>query len=84
MKKAILVSLLLFVVAGCTSYYKVTDPGTDKVYYTNEVKYKGSGAVELKDAKSGARVVLPSSEIDAWLACFRICGPAKLSIVCSE
>jgi hypothetical protein len=63
MKKAILVSLLLFVVAGCTSYYKVTDPGTDKVYYTNEVKYKGSGAVELKDAKSGARVVLPSSEV---------------------
>lgn len=63
MKKAILVSLLLLVVAGCTSYYKVTDPATDKVYYTNEVKYKGSGAVQLKDAKTGAKVVLPASEV---------------------
>ncbi|MHC4619152.1 MAG: hypothetical protein ACYTEQ_15520 [Planctomycetota bacterium] len=63
MKKAILVSLLLLLVAGCTSYYKVTNPETDKVYYTNEVKYKGSGAVELKDAKTGAKVVLPSSEV---------------------
>ncbi|MHC4648046.1 MAG: hypothetical protein ACYTBJ_21510 [Planctomycetota bacterium] len=63
MKKAIVVSLLLLIVAGCTSYYKVTDPSTDKVYYTNEVKYKGSGAVELKDAKTGAKVVLPTSEV---------------------
>jgi hypothetical protein len=63
MKKAILVSLLLLVAAGCTSYYKVTDPSTDKVYYTNKVKYKGSGAVELEDAKSGAKVVLPASEV---------------------
>jgi hypothetical protein len=63
MKKALLVSLLLLIVAGCTSYYKVTDPSTSKVYYTNEVKYKGSGAVELKDAKTGAKVVLPSSEV---------------------
>ncbi|MHC4156184.1 MAG: hypothetical protein ACYST6_14875 [Planctomycetota bacterium] len=63
MKKAILVSLLLLVVAGCTSYYKVTDPATDKVYYTNKISYKGSGAVELKDAQTGAKVVLPSSEV---------------------
>lgn len=63
MKKAILVSLLLLIVAGCTSYYKVTDLATDKVYYTNKVDYKGSGAVELKDAKTGAKVVLPSSEV---------------------
>jgi hypothetical protein len=63
MKKAILVSLLLLIVAGCTSYYKVTDPSTSKVYYTNKVKYKGSGAVELEDAKSGAKVVLPASEV---------------------
>ncbi|MHC4332579.1 MAG: hypothetical protein ACYSUP_12410 [Planctomycetota bacterium] len=63
MKKAIVVSLLLLIVAGCTSYYKVSDPSTGKVYYTNNVSYKGSGAVELKDAKTGAKVVLPTSEV---------------------
>ena len=63
MRKAIFVSLLLLIVAGCTSYYKVTDPTTDKSYYTNDVKYKGSGSVELKDARTGAKVILPTSEV---------------------
>ena len=63
MKKAIIVSLLLLVVVGCTSYYKVTDPTTAKTYYTNSVKYKGSGAVEIKDARTGAKVILPTSEV---------------------
>jgi len=63
MKKAIFVSLLLLIAAGCTSYYKVTDPTTAKTYYTNKVGYKGSGAIEIKDARTGAKVVLPASEV---------------------
>lgn len=61
--KKIIIILLLFVMAGCTSYYEVTDPATEKVYYTKKVSYKSSGAVELMDAKSGAKVVLPASEV---------------------
>ena len=62
MKRAIFASLLLLFAAGCTSYYKVTDPTTDKTYYTNNVGYKRSGSAEFKDARTGAKVVLPSSE----------------------
>ncbi|MHC4131075.1 MAG: hypothetical protein ACYSSP_12130 [Planctomycetota bacterium] len=63
MKKAVVIIVLLMLMAGCTSYYKVTDLNSGKDYYTNDIKYKGSGAVDFKDAKTGSRVVLPSSEI---------------------
>ncbi len=53
---------LLFLV-GCTSYRKVTDLNSGKAYYTTQVKYKGSGSVDIKDGKTGARIVLPSSEV---------------------
>ena len=63
MKKLIIIMLVLLFVVGCTSYYKVTNLATEKAYYTTEVKYKGSGAVDIKDNKTGARIVLPSSEV---------------------
>jgi hypothetical protein len=50
--------------AGCTSYYKVTDPTTGKIYYTTELKSKSSGATTLKDARTGDAVVLQNSEVD--------------------
>ncbi len=62
MKKAILIVLLMFI-AGCTSYHKVTDLNSGKVYYTTDIKYKDSGSVDLKDGRTGSRVVLPSSEV---------------------
>ena len=63
MKKIIIISLLLVVLAGCSNYYKVTDISTQKVYYTKSVNYKGSGSVQIEDAETGAKVVLPSSEV---------------------
>ncbi len=68
MKKEMIITMvvllaLLFVV-GCTSYYKVTNLATEEDYYTTEVKYKNSGAVEIKDGKTGSRVVLPSSKVE--------------------
>jgi hypothetical protein len=62
-KKMIITMLVLLFVVGCTSYHKVTDLNSGKAYYTTEVKYKGSGAVDIKDDKTGARIVLPSSEV---------------------
>jgi hypothetical protein len=56
-----MIATVLF--AGCAgSYYKVTDPNSGKVFYTEEVKRNGS-AVEFKDASSGGVVTLQNSEV---------------------
>jgi hypothetical protein len=49
--------------SGCTSYYKVTDPTTGKVYYTTQLDHKSSGAATLKDARTGNKVSLQNSEV---------------------
>ncbi len=54
---------LLGLAAGCTSYYRVTDPTTGKVYYTTDMHNKGSGATELKDAKTGDTITIQNSEV---------------------
>ncbi len=55
---------LTITAAGCTSYYRVTDPASGKSYYTTDVKETGrSGAVKVKDAKTGSTVTLQSSEV---------------------
>lgn len=64
MKKMIITMLVLLFVAGCTTYYRVTDLNSEEAYYTTEVKHKSSGAVEIKDGKSGAMVTLPSSKVE--------------------
>jgi hypothetical protein len=55
---------LLVMVAGCSSYYRVTDPASGKAYYTTKISEAGrAGAVKIKDAKSGSTVTLQSSEV---------------------
>ncbi|WP_455378653.1 hypothetical protein [Petrachloros mirabilis] len=54
---------LLAVIAGCTHYYKVSDPAGHKDYYTTEIETANSGAIKIKDKKSGAVVTLQSSEV---------------------
>lgn len=56
-------SVLLLLAGGCTHYYKVSDPAGTKEYYTTEVETTGSGAIKIKDAKSGSTVTLQSSEV---------------------
>lgn len=60
-KPMLLAALVL--AGGCTTYYKVTDPTTGKVYYTEKLDQKGSGAVVLKDAATGGEVSLQNSEV---------------------
>jgi len=64
MKKMIIIMLVLLFVAGCTTYYRVTNLATEKDYYTTEVKYKDSGAVDIVDARSGSKIILPSSKVE--------------------
>jgi hypothetical protein len=55
-------AILLFV-AGCTSYYRIIDQPTRRIYYTTDYDRTDSGAVRFYDEKSRARVTLQSSEI---------------------
>lgn len=44
------------------AYYKVSDPVTGKVYYTEDM-YQEHGATHLKDGKTGDAITLQNSEI---------------------
>jgi len=50
-------------VAGCSSYYKVTDPGSSKVYYTDDLDHKDSGSVVFEDANTGNKITLQNSDV---------------------
>ena len=49
--------------SGCASYYKVTDPQSGRVYYTDKIDSDKGGVVKLKDARSKSTVTLQSSEV---------------------
>jgi hypothetical protein len=49
--------------AGCTNYYKVTDPSTGKTYYTTKLDQRGNGAATLTDGRTGEEVNIQNSEI---------------------
>jgi len=54
---------LAVLVAGCASYYKVKDPLTGNVYFTQKIDNLKGGAVKLKDARSGDTVTIQNSEV---------------------
>ena len=51
-------------VTGCASYYRVTQPGSEHVYYTDKVDRKDSGVVVFKDAATQMEITLPASQIE--------------------
>ena len=57
----------IFLLVGLSAcgggYYKVTDPATDKVYYSSDVEEQKGGAIKLTDANTGSRVTLQNSEV---------------------
>jgi hypothetical protein len=58
------VCVFMMISAGCTTYYRVIDPASGKEYYTTSVDEKGkSGAVKIKDDRTGSSVTLQSSEV---------------------
>ncbi len=54
---------MLAVMTGCTSYYRVSDPGGTKEYYTTDIDKTKAGGITFKDEKSGSVVTLTSSEV---------------------
>ena len=49
---------------GCT-YYEITDPTTEKVYYTTnwDRQDNKSGVIQFKDMKTGKQVTLTNAEV---------------------
>jgi hypothetical protein len=58
------VAAVIFTSAGCTTYYKVTDPTTGKVYYTTKLNHRKSGAATLTDARTGNKVNIQNSDVE--------------------
>jgi hypothetical protein len=62
--KTLALVLLGIAIGGCESYYKVTEPASGKDFYTQDVsRTLGGGAVEFKDAKTGAMTTLQNSQV---------------------
>lgn len=55
---------LMGLVSGCTTYYKVVNPDSNKTYYTDKLQRKGNGVVQFKDGLSQSEVTLAQSEIN--------------------
>ncbi len=55
--------LALMMIAGCASYYKITDPTSKIVYYARDYEKTKAGGVSFKDARTGAIVTIQNSEI---------------------
>jgi hypothetical protein len=54
---------LMLATAGCTSYYRISDPAGTKEYYTTDIDKSRSGSISFKDAKSGSHVTLQASDV---------------------
>ena len=63
MRKTFAAACVAMILGGCTSYYKVHDPTTNKDYYTTNVNERNGGATTLKDGRTGKTVTLQNSEV---------------------
>ncbi len=55
--------VMVAALAGCTTYYKVTDPASGHEYYTTKVKERSGGTIKFEDEKTGSHVTLQSSQV---------------------
>ena len=54
----------MLLVAGCGSYYRVSEPGSGKEFYTTNIDDAGrGGAIKFKDARTGEVVTLQNSAV---------------------
>ena len=64
MKRCIILLSCAFIMMtlGCASYYKVTDPASGNVYYTDDVNRKGTTII-FQDVQTKSTVTLQNSEV---------------------
>jgi hypothetical protein len=58
----LLICVLSLTAAGCSTYYRVTDPGSGKTYYTTDIDGR-TGGVKFKDDRTRSIVILHSAEV---------------------
>lgn len=65
MMRLVVVIALVFVMmgVGCASYYKVTDIGSGKTYFTKDIDRNRDGSILFKDETSSSTVTIQSSEV---------------------
>ena len=65
MMRLVVVIALVFVMmgVGCASYYKVTDIGSGKTYFTQDIERNRDGSILFKDETSSSTVTIQSSEV---------------------
>jgi len=61
---AFVLALGAIALAGCTSYYKVTDPNTGRSYYTTKMKDMKSGAAKFEDERTKTEVTIQNSQVE--------------------
>ena len=57
------IALLFVFAAGCTTYYRISDQASGRVYYTTDYDRADSGAIIFEDAKNRSKITLQSSEV---------------------
>ena len=57
-----LIGMLSLMVAGCSNYYRVTEPGSGKTYYATDIDER-NGGVKFKDDRTRSTVILHSAEV---------------------
>ncbi len=64
MRLVVVIALVFMMMAvGCASYYKVTDIGSGKTYFTQDIDRNRDGGILFKDESSSSTVTLQSSEV---------------------
>jgi hypothetical protein len=64
--RALLCSVVLampLVLAGCSTYYRVSDTAGTKEYFTKKIDRERGGAIRFTDARTGSEVTMQSSEV---------------------
>ncbi len=61
--KTFVLILMTMVLVSCGSYYKITEPSSDKTYYTKDIESKREGAVLFTDEATGSEITLQNSEV---------------------
>ena len=57
------IALVILFAAGCSSYYRINDQASGRIYYTTDYDRSDSGSVVFEDARTRSTVTLQSSEI---------------------
>lgn len=64
MRLALIIGLVCVMMAvGCASYYKVTDVGSGKTYFTKDIDRNRDGSILFEDESSSSTITLQSSEV---------------------